>query len=106
MKTFCPLLSGIDLEGELKKVPCAEHECQFYANVLGTNPQTGQEVNSWACVAVHIPMLLIENSQQQRSTGAAVESFRNEMVRGNGALGALLLAQARPELELIGTDKL
>jgi len=28
-------------------------------------------------------MLLIENSQQQRQTGAAVESFRNEMVQFN-----------------------
>jgi hypothetical protein len=28
-------------------------------------------------------MLLIENSQQQRQTGAAVESFRNEMVKAN-----------------------
>ena len=28
-------------------------------------------------------MLLIENSQQSRGTGAAVESFRNEMVKAN-----------------------
>ena len=26
-------------------------------------------------------MLLVENSQQQRQTGAAVESFRNETVK-------------------------
>jgi hypothetical protein len=30
-----------------------------------------------------LPMLLIENSGQQRQTGAAVESFRNEMVKNN-----------------------
>jgi len=30
-----------------------------------------------------MPLLLIENSQMQRQTGAAVESFRNEMVRAN-----------------------
>ena len=28
-------------------------------------------------------MLLIENAQQQRQTGAAVESFRNEMVKAS-----------------------
>jgi hypothetical protein len=28
-------------------------------------------------------VLLIENAQQSRSTGAAVESFRNEMVVAN-----------------------
>jgi len=30
-----------------------------------------------------LPMLLIENAQQSRATGAAVESFRNEMVEAN-----------------------
>ena len=30
-----------------------------------------------------LPMLTIENSQQQRQTGAAVESFRNEVVKSN-----------------------
>ena len=36
-------------------------------------------------------LLMIENSQQQRATGAAVESFRNEMVRlnQNGAAHAI-----------------
>jgi hypothetical protein len=39
-------------------------------------------------------MLLIENSGQQRSTGAAVESFRNEMVKSNEQSQQLLLATA------------
>ncbi len=30
-----------------------------------------------------LPILMIENAQQSRSTGAAVESFRNEMVTQN-----------------------
>ena len=30
------------------------------------------------CIRDRLPMLMIENSQQQRQTGAAVESFRNE----------------------------
>jgi hypothetical protein len=37
-------------------------------------------------------MLLIENSGQQRQTGAAVESFRNEMVKANEATTMALLA--------------
>ena len=51
--------------------------------VRGTNPNTGQEVDEWDCSIKWLPMLLIENSQQQRQTGAAVESFRNEMVKAN-----------------------
>jgi len=37
-------------------------------------------------------MLLIENSGQQRQTGAAVESFRNEMVKANETSQKVLLA--------------
>jgi len=51
--------------------------------VLGADPNTGEQVNKYACSDFWIPMLLIENSQQQRQTGAAVESFRNEMVKIN-----------------------
>jgi len=40
-------------------------------------------------------MLLIENSGQQRSTGAAVESFRNEMVKANENSQQLLLKTAK-----------
>ncbi len=41
------------------------------------------DVDEWGCSVAWMPMLLVENSQQQRSTGAAVESFRNESVKGN-----------------------
>jgi hypothetical protein len=30
-----------------------------------------------------MPVLMIENAQQSRAAGAAVESFRNEMVKQN-----------------------
>jgi hypothetical protein len=70
---YCPLL----------KKDCIEHKCAWYTHIRGVNPNTGQEVDEWSCTISWIPMLLIENSQQQRSTGAAVESFRNEMVKAN-----------------------
>jgi len=37
-------------------------------------------------------MLMIENSMQQRSTSAAVESLRNEMTSANQTSQQLLLA--------------
>lgn len=37
-----------------------------------------------------MPLLMIENSSQQRSTGAAVESLRNESVNKADATNALL----------------
>ncbi len=58
-------------------------QCSWFTLVRGTNPNTGKEVDEYACAIAWLPILLIENSQQQRSTGAAVESFRNEMVKAN-----------------------
>jgi hypothetical protein len=62
--------------------------------IAGTNPNTGKEVEEWGCSMAWLPMLMIENSQQQRSTGAAVESFRNEMVKNNEVGQRVLLAAA------------
>lgn len=62
---------------------CMEHDCEFYIQILGKNPNTGEDMNKWGCAISWMPVLMIENSQQQRQTGAAVESFRNEMVSQN-----------------------
>ena len=66
--------------------PCKELGCAWFVQVRGHNPNTGAEVDEWGCSIAWMPVLMIENSQQQRSTGAAVESFRNEMVKANGML--------------------
>ena len=81
---FCPLVQG----------DCVELKCAWFTQVRGTNPNTGKEVDEWACAMAWLPMLLIENSQQQRQTGAAVESFRNEMVKANEVGQRVLLAAA------------
>jgi hypothetical protein len=89
-KILCPLMGseciedGAIKDGELVK-------CRFWVHVQGTNPQTGETVSNGDCAFCWTPMLLIENSQQQRQTGAAVESFRNEMVKANESSQQLLL---------------
>jgi hypothetical protein len=70
---FCPLI----------KKDCVGLKCVWFTQVRGMNPNTGKEVDEWACAIAWLPVLLIENSQQQRHTGAAVESFRNEVVKAN-----------------------
>jgi hypothetical protein len=55
--------------------------CRKWVQIMGTNPNTGEALNKWDCVDAWMPLLTIENSQMQRQTGAAVESFRNEVVR-------------------------
>jgi len=72
--------------------PCKQLECAWFMKIRGMNPNTGEDVEDWGCSMAWLPMLLIENSQQQRHTGAAVESFRNEMVKSNENSQQILLS--------------
>ena len=91
---FCPLI----------KEDCKGLGCSWFTQLRGNNPQTGEPVDEWGCAITWLPMLLIENSQMQRQTGSAVESFRNEMVRANETSQKVLLAAALGDqsLKLIG----
>lgn len=74
--TYCPLI----------KKDCIGIHCSWFTQVRGTNPNTGTEVDEWGCAVTWLPVLLIENAQQSRQTGAAVESFRNEVAAVNSQL--------------------
>ena len=82
--TFCPLI----------KKDCVGLTCAWYTRVQGYDINTGNQVDSYECAISWLPMLLVENSGQQRQTGAAVESFRNEMVKSNEKAQQLLLVTA------------
>ena len=69
--TYCPYI----------KKDCIEFKCKFFQKISGAHPQTGEVFDDYDCAILWQNVLLIENSQQQRQTGAAVESFRNEAVK-------------------------
>ena len=89
-KIICPLNQkeciedGTVVDGELLA-------CRFWVTVIGKHPQTGEQVNNADCAFCWTPVLMIENSKVNRETGAAVESFRNEMVKSNDSAQNLLL---------------
>ena len=88
--TFCPLI----------KKDCVGLTCAWYTRVQGYDMNSGNQVDSYECAISWLPILIIENSGQQRQTGAAVESFRNEMVKANEANTKILLAASNmPVLE-------
>lgn len=62
------------------------YRCTWFTQLAGTNPTTGELTDEKACAMAWLPILLVENSMQQRSTSAAVESFRNEVVATQGTL--------------------
>ena len=76
----------------------AIHRCAWYTKLAGVNPNTGEQTDEQGCAMSWLPMLLIENSMQQRSTSAAVESFRNEMTSANQTSQQILLAQVQQGL--------
>ena len=86
--TFCPLVKG----------DCLQLKCSWFTQLRGKNPQTGADIDEWGCAVTWLPMLMIENSQQQRQTGAAVESFRNEMVKANDTTAQILFAASQQNL--------
>ncbi len=83
--TFCPLI----------KKDCIQNKCAWFTQLRGNNPNTGKEIDEWGCAIAWMPILTIENSQQQRQTGAAVESFRNEMVQANASTAEMISNQQR-----------
>ena len=70
----------------------------WFSKIQGTDKNTGEHVEDWQCAVSLLPMLLVENSGQQRQTGAAVESFRNEMVKANENSQKILIATSRQNL--------
>lgn len=70
---------------------CKTTGCAWFIQVRGMNKNTGEDVDEWGCAVAWLPVLLIENASQSRQTGATVESFRNEMVKGNEAFSQLIM---------------
>jgi hypothetical protein len=66
------------------------HRCMWYTAVRGTNPNTGEDVDEWNCAIAWGPILQIETSQTQRGVSTALESFRNETVKGQKEFNQLM----------------
>lgn len=95
VKQNCPL-NGFE--------PCKQFDCAWFISVKGMNPQTEQEVDDWGCAVAWMPILQINTTMHQAQTGAAVESFRNEMVKSNQVSQQVLLAAANvnKDMKVIG----
>lgn len=92
VKDNCPL-NGFE--------PCKKLDCAWFMQIRGTDPNTGEELDDWGCSMAWMPKLLIENAMQSRQTGAAVESFRNEMVKANNLNRDMLLEAAKHDKDIV-----
>lgn len=76
---LCPLI-GED---------CRQLECSWYTKIAGVNPQTGDSVEEWGCAVAWIPFLQMDNTKITNQQGAAVESFRNEVLNIMGPVATI-----------------
>lgn len=86
----CPLGSKCE---EIKDG--AVHRCAWFITLAGKNPTSGEQINERGCAMSWVPILLIENSAQQRATGDAVTSFRDTMTKENETSRQTAIAIAR-----------
>lgn len=82
---FCPLI----------KKSCIEERCRWFVHIRGKHPQSGNELDMPDCAVKWLPVLMIEMTQMERQTGAAVESFRNESIVMQDRLLGLAAASRR-----------
>lgn len=73
--------------------------CPWFIKLRGKDPQSEQEIDDWKCAIAWQPILAIENAQQSRQTGAAVESLRNEMVKGQNEFLSLISQRRQERIE-------
>ena len=63
--------------------------CPKWVHLVGAHPQTGQPVDCFDCADQWQSVLTIEAAKETRQAAAAIESLRNEVVRGQHELLAL-----------------
>lgn len=84
--------------------PCKKFDCSWFIQIRGTNPQTGEAQDEFGCAVAYLPLMMIDNAQQTRQTGAAIESFRNEMVEANNNSFDLLIKNKLMQLNHKGDN--
>lgn len=89
---FCPLI----------KADCLQLGCSWFTQVRGKNPQTGAEVDEWACAVAWMPLLTINVGQEVRQGAAATESLRNVVASPTQHGVALAPGNPSSEQHLLG----
>jgi len=61
----------------------AECECPKFVRVDFVNPQTGEKVDKYGCVDSFLVLIQMENANMVRQSVAAINGFRNEVIKAN-----------------------
>lgn len=83
----------------------SKHDCPKFVKISGFNPNDGQPVDKFGCIDSFLHMLLIENSQQQRQTGASVDKVATEIAKSadrNADFAHALSQQVQEAIHQVG----
>jgi hypothetical protein len=75
------------------------YRCMWYTKVVGTDANTGEAFDDWSCAITWMPTLQIEMSATNRGQTSALESFRNETVKGQTQFNQLIAKAQGIELK-------
>lgn len=79
--------------------PCRQTECAWFTEIKGKDPQSSDTVDHWGCAMAWMPLLLVENAQQSRATGAAIEGYRNAMVANIDRMARIVPGATTPRIQ-------
>jgi hypothetical protein len=86
----CPL--GSECETVVGKVI---KRCAWYCKLTGADPSTGKDVDEWGCSMSFMPMLMVEMSGTNRGQTEALESMRNETVKGQAEFNEIVIKKSK-----------
>ena len=90
---FCPLKSECETVKDGKI-----HKCMWHIKIVGEDPQTKESVDQYGCAMAWMPLIAVDTGRQIQSNAAAIESFRNEMVKANEVSQQIMLASSQLKL--------
>ena len=70
----------------------------WYTKIVGDDPNTGESHDDWSCAISWMPTLQIEMANTNRSQSVALESFRNETVKGQHTFNQILASGINKKL--------
>ena len=66
------------------------YRCRWYKELAGKDPQSNKQISERDCAIAWGPLLSVEVAMTNRGQTAALESFRNETVKGQRLFNKLL----------------
>jgi hypothetical protein len=62
-----------------KKQGCIEHGCEFFVQIRGVNPNTGEEGDRFGCAFKFAPLVGLEHSRQVRAVAVRMDGLTKAM---------------------------